>query len=198
MSSLALSLARVLALGAALLAASAFLAAEAAASHPGAVKPPASLTVTKQLGAAPAGVTDLKFRELFKLPVGPKGLEPTEKLAGLDGKRVRIIGYMVQQDPPIAGGFMLSPLPVAAGDADDAYADDIPASAIFVTLPKGAGVIVPPLAGLIQLTGTLRVGAREMTGAGRVAPAVLELDGAPERSLLRHAKTIAKSSAKAR
>ncbi|MBO9663444.1 hypothetical protein [Dokdonella sp.] len=197
MSSLALSLARVLALGAALFAASA-VPAHAAAGHPGVVKPPASLAVTKPLGAAPAGVTDLKFRELFKLPVGPQGLEPTEKLAGLDGKRVRIVGYMVQQEPPIAGGFMLSPLPVAAGDADDSYADDIPASAIFVTLPKGADTIVPPLAGLIQLTGTLHVGARDMAGAGRVAPAVLELDRAPERSLLRQAKTIATSSAKAR
>lgn len=161
-------------------------------------KTPSALTVSKQLPAPPSGVTDLKFRELFKLPVGPKGLDTTDKLKSLDGKRVRIVGYMVQQDPPIAGGFMLSPLPVAAGDADDAYADDIPASAIFVTLPKGADTVVPPLAGLIQLSGTLRVGAREMAGAGRVAPAVLELDREPERILLRHAKTISKSPAKTR
>lgn len=161
-------------------------------------KAPPSLAVNKQLGAPPAGVTELKFRELFKLPVGPRGLEPTEKLTGLDGKRVRIVGYMVQQEPAIVGGFMLSPLPVAAGDADDSYADDIPASAIFVTLPKARETVVPPIYGLIQLTGTLRVGSREMAGAGRVAPAVLELDREPERVLLRHAKTMSKSSAKPR
>lgn len=170
----------------------------ASASQPIATKAPPALAVSKQLGAPPAGVTDLKFRELFKLPVGPKGLEPTDKLSGLDGKRVRIVGYMVQQDPPLAGSFILSPLPVVAGDADDAFADDIPASAIFVVLPKAADTVVPPLAGLIQLTGTLRVGAREMPGAGRVAPAVLELDRAPERALLRHAQAKPKSSAKAR
>lgn len=163
-----------------------------------ATKAPPALAVSKPLGAPPAGVTDLKFRELFKLPVGPQGLESTDKLGSLDGKRVRIVGYMVQQDPPLAGSFILSPLPVVAGDADDSFADDIPASAIFVVLPKAADTVVPPLAGLIQLTGTLRVGAREMPGAGRVAPAVLELDREPERTLLRHAKAQPKSHAKTR
>ncbi|MFC4821546.1 hypothetical protein [Dokdonella ginsengisoli] len=198
MSPLSPSLARVLALGAALVAAPFLVPAPLSAGTPNAAKPPASIAVTRQLGAPPAGVADLKFRDLFKLPVGPKGLEPTDKLAGLDGKRVRIVGYMVQQEPPLAGSFILSPLPVVAGDADDSFADDIPASAIFVVLPKSADTVVPPLAGLIQLTGTLRVGAHEMPGAGRVAPAVLELDREPERALLRHAKAKPKSSAKAR
>lgn len=175
-----------------------FAAAPVSAGSTNAAAPPASVAVTRQLGAPPAGVADLKFRELFKLPVGPKGLEPTDKFKALDGKRVRIVGYMVQQEPPVAGGFLLSPLPVTAGDADDSFADDIPASAIFVVLPKGADTVVPPLAGLLQLTGTLRVGAREMPGAGRVAPAVLELDRDPERALLRHAKAKPKSPAKAR
>lgn len=159
-------------------------------------KVPAQLAVRRQLGAAPAGVSDLKFRDLFKLPVGPKGLEPTDKLKTLDGKRVRIVGYMVQQEPPIAGGFLLSPLPVVVGDADDSFADDIPASAIFVNLPKAADTVVTSLPGLIQLTGTLRVGTREVPGAGRVAPAVLELDREPERALQRYAKSLSKPKAR--
>lgn len=159
---------------------------------------PDLLTVRKRLGAPPAGVAELKFRDLFKLPVGPKGLEPTDKLKGLDGKRVRIVGYMVQQEPPISGGFLLSPLPVVVGDADDSFADDIPASAIFVSLPKASDTIVPPLPGLIRLTGTLRAGAREVRGAGRVAPAVLELDREPERALLRYAKDMSRAKSKAR
>ena len=65
-----------------------------AATH----KPAANaLVVDHKLEAAPAGVVDLKFQELFKLPVGERGLEPSEKLVALDGKRVRIVGYMVQQ-----------------------------------------------------------------------------------------------------
>lgn len=174
------------------------LPAQAGTSVPQAPKAPSALAVTKPLGTPPAGVTELKFRDLFKLPVGPKGLEPTDKLLGLDGKRVRLVGYMVQQEPPVPGHFMLSPLPVVAGDADDAWADDIPASAIFVKLPKSPDLVVPPMAGLIQLTGTLHVGLRDIPAAGRVAPAVLELDGAPERVLLRHAKSVAKAASKAR
>lgn len=144
---------------------------------------PAALAVQQPLGAAPRGVTDLKFRDLFKLPVGPKGLEPTAKLRRLDGKRVRIVGYMVHQQPPLAGGFLLSPLPVAAGDEDESLADDIPASAIFVSLPAHAGFAAPMLPGLLKVSGRLKVGAREIPGSERVAAARIELDAESESAL---------------
>lgn len=176
-----------------------------AAAHQGAAprrdaqpaKVPAELAVKKKLEAPTAGVTELKFADLFKLPVGPKGLEATDKLRALDGKRVRIVGFMVQQETPIAGGFLLSPLPVAAGDEDESLADDIPASALFVTLPKGANAIVPTLPGLLKITGVLRVGAYEVPQAGRVAAARIELDARPERALLDLARRNARQ-AKAR
>jgi len=145
---------------------------------------PAALAVDRALGAAPAGVADLKFRDLFKLPVGPKGLEPTAKVRRLDGKRVRIVGYMVHQQPPLAGGFLLSPLPVEAGDEDESLADDIPASAIFVSLPAHAGVTAPMLPGLIKVTGCLKLGTREIRGSDRVAAARIELDPEPEQALV--------------
>lgn len=151
--------------------------------------PRSLLAVSQPLGVPPNGVADLKFRDLFKLPVGPKGLEPTPKLRRLDGKRVRIVGYMVQQQSAVAGGFLLSPLPVAAGDEDESLADDIPASAIFVGLPQGASAIVPPLPGLLGISGTLRVGAREIPGADRVAAVRIELDAEAERALLDLART---------
>src|SRR5689334_5693118 len=41
-----------------------------------------------KLPPLPAGVTELKFGEFFVRPVGPRGLELTDKLLGLDGQRV--------------------------------------------------------------------------------------------------------------
>jgi hypothetical protein len=178
-------------------------AALPAAAHEGAgarrdlqpAKVPAELAVKRRLVPPAAGVTELKFADLFKLPVGPKGLEPTDKLRALDGRRVRIVGYMVQQAPPAAGGFLLSPLPVAAGDEDESLADDIPASAVYVTLPKGADTRVPMLPGLLKITGVLRVGAYEVRQAGRVAAARIELDARPERALLELARRGARQAA---
>jgi hypothetical protein len=163
-----------------------------------ATKVPALLAVRGPLDAPPKGVAELKFRDVFKLPAGAKGLEPTDTLRKLDGKRVRIIGYMVQWETPIASGFLLSPLPVAAGDEDESLADDIPPSALFVSLPKGSDAVVPNLPGLIKVSGTLRVGAHEVAGANRVVPARIELDGDLERALLRLAKTPTKHPTKPR
>ena len=44
-----------------------------------------------------AGVTELNLKEFYKFPVGPLGLEPTQKLLSLKDKRVQITGYMVKE-----------------------------------------------------------------------------------------------------
>ncbi len=162
------------------------------------IRVPALLSVSRPPDALPKGVAELKFRDVFKLPVGAKGLEPTETLRKLDGKRVRIVGYMVQSETPPRGGFLISPLPVAAGDEDESLADDIPPSALLVSLPKGRDAVIPNLPGLIKLSGTLRVGAYEAAGTERVVPARIELDGDVERALLRLAKTPPRHTAKPR
>jgi len=159
---------------------------------------PAPLAVSRPLDALPKGVAELKFRDVFQLPAGAKGLQPTETLRKLDGKRVRIVGYMVQRETPLHAGFLISPLPVAAGDEDESLADDIPPSALLVTLPNARDAAVPNLAGLIKVSGTLRVGSYEAPGADRVVPARIELDGEAERALLRLAKTPPKHAAKPR
>ena len=146
------------------------------------------LAVRRQLDAPAAGVVELKFGDLFQSPVGPRGLEASKKLRRLDGKRVRIVGFMVQQAVPIAGGFLLSPLPVAASDEDEALADDIPSSAIFVSLPHGASARVPSLPGLLEINGVVRLGQHEIPDAERVAAVRIELDAEPERALLELAR----------
>src|SRR6188474_3449389 len=66
----------------------------------------------EQLPPLPNGVAELKFSEFFVNPVGPRGLELTDKLKELDGKRVRILGYMAAQDERPPGSFLLTPVPV--------------------------------------------------------------------------------------
>jgi len=65
-----------------------------------------------ELPPLPAGVTDIKFNEFFRQPIGSRGLEFTGKLRGLDGKRVRVPGYMVRQSQPLERCFLLTPVPV--------------------------------------------------------------------------------------
>jgi len=170
---------------------------EAARVHHDAAKSrvPSTLAVQKTLGPPPAGVVELKFRDVFKLPVGPKGLEPTERLLALDGKRVRIVGFMVRQSPASKGTFLLSPLPVSLGDEDEGLADDLPPATLGIDLDaKARDLAVPFLPGLLQFTGTLHVGMRADPATGRATPAQLTLDAAPARALREAAQAQAKTS----
>jgi hypothetical protein len=131
----------------------------------------------------PKGVVDIKFREFFKMPMGPHGLEPTEKLLSLNGKQVRIIGYMVNAEEPAAGPFILAPLAVSMAEKEDGPADDMPATTLFVHIENGENWVVPHVPGLLKLTGTLELGNREESD-GRVSSIRLKLDPELSRKLL--------------
>jgi hypothetical protein len=132
-------------------------------SQPMALRPvPALLQVRGELPALP-GVADLKFRDFFKLPVGPRGLEPTPLLRSLDGQQVRIVGYMVRQgrSNPATGLLVLVPLPVTLDDEDESLADDLPVTAVYVHLADAQRQQrLPHMAGLMALTGRLQLGAQ--------------------------------------
>lgn len=146
----------VVALAAALLAGP--VAAHGDASGPS-LPPPIDLLVNSPLGAAPDGVQDLKFAEIFQSPIGPRGLVPSARLLALHGSTVRLVGYMVRQTVPSAGRLILAALPVTLGDEDEPLADDLPPSAVFVHLAGAAAdAQLPHLRGLIRLQGRLSVG----------------------------------------
>lgn len=168
--------------------------AHANSEQPNMVAPPAKLAVKGPLHAAPAGVTDLKFAELFKLPVGDKGLQPTDKLLALQGKPVRMVGYVANAEEPTPGMLILSPLPVVLGDDDEKLVDDLPPTAVFVHLsPVFAKYPTPNFSGLIQLTGRLETGALEEAD-GHVSHIRLRLDDATSRLLVNKAsKRVAKN-----
>jgi hypothetical protein len=130
---------------------------------------------TSTLPALPADIAELKFRDFFVMPVGPSGLEMTPKLLALDGRRVRILGYMAQQEDPHPGFFMLTPVPVHVAEASDGLAEDLPPATLFVHLPAAqASHVASHQAGLLVLTGTLSVGNRE-EGGGRISMMRLQL-----------------------
>ena len=135
---------------------------------------------TSTLPALPADIAELKFKDFFAMPVGPRGPEVAPKLLALDGKRVRILGYMAQQEDPHPGFFMLTPVPVKVAEASGGMADALPPATLFVHLPPSqANSVAAHQPGLLVLTGTLDVGNREESD-GRISIVRLQLDAAPE------------------
>jgi hypothetical protein len=132
---------------------------------------------------APAAATDLKFRDFYKLPVGPRGLEPTATLLALDGKPVRVRGYMARQDAPVPGVFILSPLPVDMGDEDETLVDDLPPAVVFVHLGGQPERLQPYVPGIVEATGVLSLGPLDEPD-GHVSQVRLQVDAARPDALL--------------
>jgi hypothetical protein len=111
----------------------------------------------------------LAFKSFYKLPVGSQGLEMTDALRSAHGTERKIVGYMVQQERPHLGRFLLSPRPVQMSEHADGEADDLPAALVTVYLDASqSDWAVPYTKGLISLTGTIEVGRLEETD-GRVS-----------------------------
>jgi len=128
---------------------------------------------------APTAVPDaplLGFRDFFKLPIGPRGLEPTATLLRLREQRVRVQGYMVKEEEPVPGLFMLTPTPVVLAERADGPADYLPAATLFVHLTgDNEQTIIGYRPGLWTLSGLLRLGAQHEPN-GRVSYVRLLLD----------------------
>ena len=145
----------------------------------------ATSATNDQAVASVSGPTDLKFGEMFKWPIGSRGLEPTEKLLSLDRRSVRVVGYMVEQET--MHSFILAPLPLKLGDEDEGLADDIPPAAIFIHSTLPADVSVPYRPGLLEFTGILVVGGFPETD-GRTALVRLIVDSTMSPEEIRHAR----------
>ncbi len=130
---------------------------------------------TQAISSQSAGITELKFSEFFVSPIGNRGLTLTDKLRGLHGQRVRILGYMAQQEQPVPGMFLFSAIPVRLNEGHYGLADDLPAATLFVSMPKNCDQVIPHTPGLMLLTGTLSVGNREEAD-GRISAVRLALD----------------------
>jgi hypothetical protein len=119
-------------------------------------------TLATEVSTTGTAATELSFRDFFKLPIGPQGLEISPRLRQHQGQTVRLTGYMVQQENAMPGQFLFTPRPVQMSEHADGEADDLPASTVLVQLaPEQADWRVPHVRGRIALTGQLHVGRQE-------------------------------------
>ncbi|HTD64995.1 MAG TPA: hypothetical protein VK846_00490 [Candidatus Limnocylindria bacterium] len=147
------------------------LASSAAITHS------ASATNQLVLPPLPNGVAELKFADFFK-PIGPRGLEYTDKVRALAGKKVRLLAYMARQSEPQPGMFLLAPVPLRLNEHEYGLAEDMPATLVHAFPTTETTAIVPFTPGLLLLTGTLAIGPRQEVD-GRISSVRLELDPPP-------------------
>jgi hypothetical protein len=133
---------------------------------------------TETLPPLPEGVRELRFRDFFVRPLGPRGLELTTTIRELYGQRVRILGYMVQTGHALPGTLLLTPYPIKMDDCHYGLADDLPPQTVHVEVPGPANQTVPFTPGLLLLTGTLRLGPEPLPD-GRNFTVHLRLDPPP-------------------
>jgi len=91
----------------------------------------------QRCSSLPADIAELTVQGLLRMPVGPHGVEMgRRKLVALDGRRVRIVGYMAT-----TGGartpvyLMLAPVPINVAGASPAWSTFCLPATIFVHLP---------------------------------------------------------------
>jgi hypothetical protein len=117
------------------------------------------VSAAPSLPPPPAGVTDLTFAEFFG-PIGDRGLDYSEKIRALAGKRVRLAGCMVREQERAAGLFRFAGWPVVVETQGLCAVDDTPPSVAYVVLPSMAGRLAPWRPGRLVLIGTLEFGPR--------------------------------------
>ncbi len=125
----------------------------------------------------------LPFADFFKRPMGSRGAEMTPALLAANGQRVRLRGYMVQQERAAQGRFLFTPRPVHMSEQADGDADDLPAAWAMVYLdPAQQDFAIPYQRGLLELSGVLNVGRLEESD-GRVSWVRLQLDSKATRGM---------------
>lgn len=111
-------------------------------------------------------VTRLEFREFFD--ASSTELKPSPKLLSLNGRRVRIAGFMAQMEDAPEGAFYLCPRPVVCDESGGGIGD-LPVEAVRVLVPSVGTRRVKFLARPIEVTGILRLNAPS------AAPAAISL-----------------------
>jgi len=125
----------------------------------------------------PAGVEELTFREFFSPVVGDRGLDYSERMRAMHGRRVRIAGFMTRDFVRHPGVFLLTGWPTKVESDGFCFNDELPPATLHVVLPpSAAGEPAPYIPGPMLITGTLQVGPSLMPD-GRNAVARLVLDG---------------------
>jgi hypothetical protein len=127
------------------------------------------------LAAGPGPAATLPALPLSALVAeGPRGPAPSPRALALAGQRVRLVGHMARMEEPPEGAFYLVATPVTCDEGGGGTAD-LPPDAVRVEVRSAAGAPVRWLAGPIEVTGRLEVGAA-VDAAGRTSWFRLLLD----------------------
>jgi hypothetical protein len=105
-----------------------------------------------------AGETeDFSFQQLFESST--RELKPSTKLLSLDGKRVRMVGFMAQMETQPENAFYLCPRPVFV-DESGAGTGELPIGSVRVILSMGKNQKITHISQTIEVTGILEAGNR--------------------------------------
>lgn len=158
---------------AALLAVGATFAAVYSSKLPSEESTEEAASVTANIDIPPfATWPELRMKDVFRSPVGERGLEYSETARALDGHQVRITGFMAQTDWKDHSQFILATFPLILHDREYGQADEIPSGSVLVKMPEGETAAFTK--GLLMLSGTLSLGRSDAPG-DRPLWATLEL-----------------------
>ncbi|MDB5045537.1 MAG: hypothetical protein JWQ08_1587 [Deinococcus sp.] len=124
-----------------------------------------------------ASPTPLKFTELYG-KVTVRGVEYSDKLKGLNGKRISMSGYMAPPLKPKLDFFVLTREPMSTCPFCTTAAD-WPADIVLVLMPDGQE-LDPTTRGL-NITGRLEVGVKKDDETGFVSLVRLYADAVASR-----------------
>ena len=120
----------------------------------------------------------LTFSEFFD--ASAPELRPSSRLLSLNGKRVRIVGFMAEMEVAPIGAFYLCPRPVFCDEAGGGTAD-LPVDAVRVIVPSLQGRKLRFIPGRLEATGVLELGYKP-EGDGQVSTIRLILESEPKHS----------------
>lgn len=106
----------------------------------------------------------------------PRELKATPKLLSMNGRHVRLVGYMAHMEAAPKGVFFLCPHPTFC-DEEGAGTADLPPEAVRVTVRGARGQQLPFSARPLIVTGVLQIGPRAEAD-GQVSSLRLILDQA--------------------
>ena len=105
-----------------------------------------------------SSVVTLSFKEFFELERGE--LKPSARLLALNGKHVRLIGFMVQMENTPSGAFYLCEHPIFC-DEEGGGTADLPPESVLVLVSSYSGKTISFIPGALEVTGTLEYGRKE-------------------------------------
>jgi hypothetical protein len=117
----------------------------------------------------------LSFADL--LEPDPAVLRPSARVLSLDGRRVRLVGFMARMTAVPHGGFYLVPRPLFCDEAGGGGAD-LPPTSVRVVVPSAGDHPIAFTPRAVEVTGVLTVGNRAEPD-GHTSNFRIVLDGPP-------------------